>query len=399
MSLAELDGYVELDHGVRGFSCPHSAFDDDLLAAVSSEYAKGVVERFIRRHGAELVESGAGLTALFNSWLARHLGFDQTWEPVFSTLGEILANRSRVTVREAAARLALLIQEQGTPGEWRVQLTEPANLRWHRWQLDREIIEIGASSDGLVAKVETVSASGHAKTYAATGRGNDWQVSGATPYPQVQFKRRSSIMLRGDGIRSPEFSFLEQDVADTASDEQLAGRFAEAAALLRRYAPEYLLWVDRVMRYIIPLKGGPDRIVSGSTRGQSGVSHISADAGPAEIAEMLVHESAHHYYYLITRLQPVHDGSDAVLYYSPIKQRGRPIYFIHLAYHAFANVLLLGRKCRRRGYNDPGAYFACNEHTLVPQLAKLEEALRTTKSLTPVGNALWEPLSQQVRSA
>jgi hypothetical protein len=389
---------TDLEDGIRGFSCPHHAFDDNLLTAISSEYAKGVVERFARRYGAELTETGTGIIRLLDEWLSRERSFDQTWEPIFGTLGEILANRSPVDVREAAARLALVIQEQGTPGEWRMRLSEPASLRWHRWQLNPTVVEIGSSSNGLEATLETVTADGTAHAYTATPHGSEWQVTNASPYPRVNFENRSSTLLRGSGIRSPEFAFLEDDVADTVTGEQLVDRFSEAAALLRHYAPEYLLWVDRVMRYIIPLKGGPHRIVSGSTRGQSGVSHISADAGPAEISEMLVHESAHHYYYLITRLQPVDDGSDNTLYYSPIKQRGRPIYFIHLAYHAFANVLLLGRKCRNRGFNDPGAHFANNERTLIPQLAKLEEALTTTRSLTSVGEALWSPLSSQVWS-
>ncbi len=389
--------FAELEAGLRGFSCPQNAFDDDLLAGVTVEYAQGVVERFIRRYGVQLAERG-GTARLFNEWLQLDLGFDQAWEPVFGTLGEILQNRSKIDIYEASARLALLIQEQGTPGEWRMRLNGPANLRWNRWQLDADVIELGVWSNGVDATIETLNKTGDARAYTASRRDGYWTVTNATRHPQVDFEHRASTLLRGSGIRSAEFSFLEEDVADAQGDQQLVDRFAEAAALLRLYAPEYLRWVDRVMRYIIPLKGGSNRIVSGSTRGQSGVSHISVDAGAAEIAEMLVHELAHHYYYLITRLQPVHDGSDENLYYSPIKQRGRPIYFIHLAYHAFANVLLLGEKCRRSGY-DPDGYFANNERTLVPQLAKLEEALRTTHSLTPVGFALWEPLSERVRAA
>lgn len=391
--------FVALEAGLRGFSCPQNAFDEDMLAGVSSEFAKRVVERFVRLYGDQLEESRDGLVGVFSGWLQEDLGFDRTWEPIFGTLGEIIQRRSKVDVREAAARLALLIHEQGSPGKWRVKLSEPANLRWHSWQLEPEVVEIGVSSDGVDAQIETLSKTGDFHTYQASRREGNWKVSNASLYPSVKFESRVSMLLRGSGIRSAEFSFLEDDVADVPSDSQLVDRFSEAAALLRHYAPEYLRWVDRVIRYIIPLRGGANRIVSGSTRGQSGVSHISADAGPAEIAEMLVHESAHQYYYLITRLQPVHDGSDETLYYSPIKQRGRPIYFIHLAYHAFANVLLLGRKCRLAGYNDPGGYFANNERILLPQLEKLEEALATTKSLTPVGFSLWEPLSKRVRAA
>ena len=110
---------------------------------------------------------------------------------------------------------------------------------------------------------------------------------------------------------------------------------------------------------------------------------------------MLVHECSHQYYHLLTRLGPVDDGSDTTLAYSPVKNTGRPISMILLAYHAFANVELFYRHCQAAGLEDEG-YCANNQEGLKPQLEQLEQALSATDALTELGQALWEPLAERI---
>ena len=110
---------------------------------------------------------------------------------------------------------------------------------------------------------------------------------------------------------------------------------------------------------------------------------------------MLVHESSHQYFYVLQHFGSIADGSDTELYYSPVKRTGRPVTAILLAYHAFANVLLYYRECLERNLDDDG-YCAKNEKQAVIELAQLECALQATPSLTPLGQALWEPLSQRI---
>jgi HEXXH motif-containing protein len=98
---------------------------------------------------------------------------------------------------------------------------------------------------------------------------------------------------------------------------------------------------------------------------------------------------------LLNRLGEFDDGSDPALYYSPIRHTGRPIRWILIAYHAFANVLLFYRCCAANGL-DKDPYCRLNEKVLVPQLEQLEGALRKSRALTPLGRALWEPLAAKI---
>jgi HEXXH motif-containing protein len=79
-----------------------------------------------------------------------------------------------------------------------------------------------------------------------------------------------------------------------------------------------------------------------------------------------------------------------------VKQTGRPLDKILLAYHAFANVVLFYRMCRESGLEDNG-YLDYNEANIIPQLRQLEEPLAQTKGLTELGRAIWEPVSKRVR--
>lgn len=126
---------------------------------------------------------------------------------------------------------------------------------------------------------------------------------------------------------------------------------------------------------------------------------MSIRNGPVPLAEMLVHETTHQYYYLLTRMGPVDDGSDAELYFSPAKQRGRPIHYILIAYHAFANVLLFSQRCLANGYDDPDGYLQRNVLALTEWMRHFEAALGTTKALTPLGEALWRPLARELHLA
>lgn len=121
---------------------------------------------------------------------------------------------------------------------------------------------------------------------------------------------------------------------------------------------------------------------------------MSFECDPIAVAEMLVHECAHHYFHLSSRLEPVDDGTDHSLYFSPVKNTGRPIDKILLAYHAFANVLIFYRTCLASDIQDHG-YCRRNATELVPQLKQLESALRETTALTETGNSLWLPLAER----
>jgi HEXXH motif-containing protein len=213
----------------------------------------------------------------------------------------------------------------------------------------------------------------------------------------VRLGRHCLTLLLDDALEAPEFSFLRHEVLDKSKWPAAPQRLAQAANLLRSVSPDYLSWVDRVLRYVIPLGGGPRTVNSGSSESQPSVIHGSFGCPVTARAEILIHEATHQYFHLTTRLGPVDDGSDTTEYYSPIKRRGRTIRYILVAYHAFGNVLLFYRTCRMRGYLDEDGYCSESERELAPQLKQLEAALRGTTGLTPLGRALWEPLADRIR--
>jgi len=113
------------------------------------------------------------------------------------------------------------------------------------------------------------------------------------------------------------------------------------------------------------------------------------------LAETLVHEASHQYFYLLSRLEPVDDGTDKNLYYSPFAGTERSLDRILLAYHACGNILLLYRLCQQNGAPDDG-YCAQREDAVMTQLAQLAAPLRNNFALTWVGRALYDPLVERL---
>ncbi len=129
-----------------------------------------------------------------------------------------------------------------------------------------------------------------------------------------------------------------------------------------------------------------------------GIVLVSWSADPVEVAEMLVHESSHQYFHLLSRLGKVDDGSDEGEYFSPAVQRSRPLSRILIGYHAFANVLLFYRALLRNGFTDD-PHCRATETRLCHDVELLELPLRDNPALTQIGRDLTQPLMEQVRES
>ena len=199
---------------------------------------------------------------------------------------------------------------------------------------------------------------------------------------------------------------LEADAYSFASDETAATEewqetLRSAMALLDRAAPQYVPWVHTVVCHVIPLAARSGCFNSGGERCSPGVVCVSNQPLVWPLAEMLVHEATHQYMHIAMRLGAFDDGSDETQYYSPFRDKDRPLPYILIAYHAFGNVLLFYRTARKRGL-VPDAWvttgpFADREATLESQLRIVEPVLRTASTLTELGEALWRPLARQLQ--
>jgi HEXXH motif-containing protein len=117
-----------------------------------------------------------------------------------------------------------------------------------------------------------------------------------------------------------------------------------AFRLLGRASPEYTAWCDGSLTDLVPVRGNAAQSMSSSRPEAPGQLAVSLPARPTMLGELLVHESSHEMFHLACEIEAPDDGSDAVLYWSPVRKTGRPIDRILLAHHAFINILLYFRR-------------------------------------------------------
>jgi HEXXH motif-containing protein len=161
-------------------------------------------------------------------------------------------------------------------------------------------------------------------------------------------------------------------------------------------SPAYLRWVERVLNGILVCHLEESaRVVSGSEEDVPGLIHASFPCGRMDTAEVLVHECAHQYFYMLQRVGPVDDGEDRELYWSAVARRRRPLSRILMAYHAIANVRLFYEEIRARGGADV-AYVDTHQAQVDETVASLDEPLRDNPTLTHLGRGLYEPLAVRI---
>ena len=223
-----------------------------------------------------------------------------------------------------------------------------------------------------------------------------WAADGVEPLPSVGVSRSIYLLdasAPAAGDREQGFEGVEPV---ESIDAAMIQRFREAFDVLAAGATEYLRWVELILRGIVVTPRVESfRVVSGSGSAMPGMIHASYPAGLMDIAEILVHESAHQYFYMLERVGPVDDGTDRSLYWSPPIRKERPLRRILIAYHALANVRLFYEAVRAARVDD-GGYVDLNEQTIVDSLAELDAPLRGNPALTRFGRALYEPLATRV---
>jgi len=208
----------------------------------------------------------------------------------------------------------------------------------------------------------------------------------------------SSLQASGNADRpfriveaSSVSGFQPVATASSLSPAEVGEMCDAALTLLRECSPAYHDWIGDVVRYVVPLDGTDGVLRSASDDYWPGMLQISFPSKPAALAEMFVHETAHQYFHIVRALGPVHDDSDTRLYFSPVKQKERPLDRVLLAYHAFANVLLFYDLCIKAGLDDD-EYCRQNYRRHVRELEVLEQHLRGNPALTRTGQLLCEPL-------
>jgi HEXXH motif-containing protein len=245
------------------------------------------------------------------------------------------------------------------------------------------------TSDGRVAELTSIGVPARTFTHIDgewVGEGERLEVVGGTRGPV------SILPSLPNGFDLPT-NLVSANTHDGAREA-----YESAYALLATYAAPYRAWVDRVVHSLVPIGLPAGRLLSSSFVDIPSVVALSFGSLPINLADCLVHEASHQHFYALTQLGRVDDGTDTGLYYSPGPRTERPIDKILLAYHAFANILLFYRYARAHGFTDDGHTLRM-ERSCEDSVAQLTKPLESTRALTPIGRALFEPLATRLSSA
>jgi len=295
-----------------------------------------------------------------------------------------LRNQDRDLATAESIRLAIHLGECGEPGHWNANVAVPLQCSWGQWLLPA-FDRIEVESDGARAFLRL---EGRRIVFARAGLA--WALVKGRAAPLALVGSRSpKVMLLPRISHEENRPVAFPEPVDRVTPE-IADRWQSAFQFLRLYAPSYLRWVERVVRQIGVLHAVPGTVHSGSYETRHGFIHASALASIPSSAEMAVHEAAHQYYLLISRLGPVDDGTDGTLYYSPLVEKKRPLNRILFAFHACANILAFYRLCQAAS-SPHQEYFARNESVVLSQLKQLSEPLFGNPALTSLGRALLDP--------
>jgi HEXXH motif-containing protein len=393
------------DPACRGFACPHVGLDKQFLEMIVTGLAQQVVEKLLQRHGDRLDRNASGLGFVLGDWLRDDPTFDTAWHLAFGNVWLTLFVDDGDNVERSAGALGLRLHEGGLEGEWTVRLRNPARFRFDRWLLPAsDTIHVSAAAGVVTVRTRTANVWNVSTFHHAP---NGWEATAAQMLPvlarpgvrwkilEPRFLPPGSVALRWLAQDGFDFERAEIDI-----QPDLVVRNCDAAlTLLSDYADVYLPWVCTVIRDLVPLPPRSSTLSSLSDEFTPGVITFTDRDNRCALAEMFVHEASHQYFHILKTLGPVDDGTDQHLYYSPVRGTGRPIYYILVAYHAFANVLIFYREALAHGLSpdQPGVCIEQQIDDLSKQLEVLDQALQTTRALTPIGRALYGPLAERLR--
>ncbi len=384
---------------MRGYSCPHEELDALLLDQIASIHAREVLRRFLNRYSERLRRSGSGIFEILSSSLEQPTSFSVVWDPAFAYCRAAILQPECQDATNVAASVALRLAAEGLPSEWQLTLDDTAtHLRWGNWLLPKAE-RISVFSDGRTAEVR-VRAGSSSQIVRFVRANQDWGGEGASRLSTFG-SNQAPIALWTKEILGPRDTYQLPAEVEDHIDIEFVGACAGAFHIMAKYAPIYATWVERAVRHVVLLrrKAGEEYNYSGSSSGDYGLIHACAMRDPVAIAEILVHEAAHQYYYLLCRLGPVDDSTDNHQYYSPLVRTKRPIDRILLAYHAVGNIILFARLLKDHGASQAETFSPEQESKLYDELEQLEGPLRDNRALTIVGRAILNPLIENIHRA
>lgn len=380
---------------ITPFSLPCEPVDESLFNTVICTNATGTLGLFLEVHRKRVEACSGELYAFLSGWLGKPASPQRAragWSMAFGQAGLALKD-GRVDPAEVAVRVAVTLIETGHDGDWSAPI-KPAPLIFDG-RVIRDVVRAEAAlsgSDGATLKL--VDAAGAEHVFERIG--GAWMAANVPRMPTVAPFGRAHLVPNYALPTGGGSDFFRECHTVSSIDDAAIATFRGGFEALDAAAPEYRAWIDRALNGIVVGALQPAfKTVSGSWEEVPGYVHSSYPHSPVVIAELLVHECSHQYYYMLERLGPIDDGTDTELYWSPPIRKARPLSRVLMAYHALANTLLFFNRIKQTGYDDRG-YVDANEAFLREDIQTLAKPLRGNPALTEFGRGLFQPLDERI---
>lgn len=376
----------------RQFSLPVEPPQEAVFDTIAAAHGTSLVSWLIDAHQDAIASMSDGLIEFLRNWTKSSVSFGTVWNIAFGRT-QLALKEGRLDIGDVAARVGIRLAECGHPGHWTASVA-PAPFMVGRSLIKNvthvEVNIAGADSSRITLRCKDGRTVAMHRTIDSS-----WTDAGDGRLRWVGYQQGFVLLARDSlpddvGTRPT----LGQCRPVDAVDSGMEAVFADGLALLRELAPQYVPWVTRAVHGVVVCSiEEPFHLVSGSWEDIPGFIHISSPHSAVDIAEILVHEAAHQYFYLLQRVGDIDDGSDRTLYWSPPIRMKRPLSRILMAFHALTNVLQVYRAVRAAGGAD-APYVEANEPILLEAIRALDAPLRGNPALTNFGRGLYEPLAK-----
>lgn len=377
-----------LETSAKSFSSVFENVDEQFFSECAREYALSLVSVVLEQFGTEAIPDPDQFSSMLQH--PRAAGHQPLWCPELGQCLRALKSGKAAKAQRALTQIVLNLFTAGVPGAWTFDFTEEMRFRWDRF-LFPKAIRLKVDSDGNQANINVSDGeSNQAVEFHATSNGRiEWQSSDAETLPYVELGHNRALLL--SGIHAEEMLLPETVLPGVLSiTETHKKHLSDPIDLFREQFPEWGSWFDRVLRTITISESPPEGVHSGTSEGYYGSIWISDCDDILKVAESLIHEASHQYYFLLSRLVDL-TRDDGRLFYSPFVGIDRPPDKLLLAYHAFTNVEMFYRECLKREIKAEQCERVLEQ--LRRELGHVQNVLTNESELmTSVGKCIFETL-------
>ena len=351
----------------RMFSSPNETFQ--------TEIAQMIAKAHFGNAFSQLAKTQEWFTSLVTEWRLKSHSISEIWQPEYSNLSWLLLDGGCLKSQDIA-RAALIMSQSCDSSSWCWTANEPHDFRLGERFLKARSLELVENANDLPTLLK------------------DGEPVDCNLFDSLQRLGLSNDVVFNNRIANVKHTkVFPFKISKGGWDNQL---WLDAVQFMEQVSPVYADWAQRLLTVIVPIEAEDGYQISASYRHRCGEVAMSWRVRPEQMAEIMIHEASHQHFFLAGMLSAYDDGSDQQLYYSPVVKKHRPIRKILLAYHAFANVLLFYRHAHNALAGEERKWLLKESEKIMNELEELEVPLRSTKALTPLGRALWEPLSVQL---